>query len=153
MKPSRHIAVSAVISAILWGLTRSLTASAAALATGILIDLDHVPDYWLHVFMKKERFGVHHFFHICHRSLLKKGFLLLHAVEWVVLAWVLYALMPGNMLVLGCAVGLSQHLFFDQLTNPIHWYGYSILYRACTRFELNAIRKTPRSDEELLDVD
>ncbi|MDP8217468.1 MAG: hypothetical protein P9M03_01955 [Candidatus Theseobacter exili] len=142
MQSINHFSISFIISGFLFWFTNSFIACIAALAAGVLVDIDHLfPDYIFHLQKKRESFSLNHFFTTCEKNLLYKCYLILHAYEWIVLIWVVFAINSKNLLILGIAVGLTQHLFLDVITNPVELRGYSIIYRALTHFDPKSILK------------
>ena len=62
MKPPGHAVVSLGIGAIVWGVTKSPYSMLAAFLTGVLIDLDHLVEYYSW-FVREERSKVWFFLH------------------------------------------------------------------------------------------
>jgi hypothetical protein len=99
----------------------------AALATGVLLDIDHIIDYSYYRWRGD------------HRLILP-----LHSYEFAFLGTVV-ALLAGNH-ILGIAV-LSYliHLLADQSENRTHILGYSLLFRAWYRFRVEHISTMPEA--------
>ncbi|MFC1501041.1 hypothetical protein ACFL58_01150 [Elusimicrobiota bacterium] len=98
---------------------------------GILLDLDHVSDYWReHPF----KMDLIHFFETCQESKLKKIYLWLHSIE-LIIPLVIIVYFTRSELFLGMFIGFMQHLIFDQFFNPIYPQTYSLFYRFKVKFE------------------
>lgn len=127
MLPHKHIAISVAIGAAGWWGTGDPIAGAAAIATGVLPDIDHIIDYSYYRWRGD------------HRLILP-----LHGYEFALLGTVL-ALLAGHK-ILGIAV-LSYfiHLLADQAENRTHPLGYSLLFRAWYRFRIEDISTMPEA--------
>lgn len=91
---------------------------ATALAAGVLIDVDHALDFYNWYVRRDDR----------------RLLVLLHAWEYS-LAGVI-ALLAGltDPLLVGAVLGHAGHLVTDQIANPVHPLGYSLLFRLKHRF-------------------
>jgi membrane-bound metal-dependent hydrolase YbcI (DUF457 family) len=63
----------------------------------------------------------------------KKIYLFLHSIELVVLFWLIVMFFRNNMLLLGVAIGYTQHLLLDNLNNKIispfsYFLGYKVYH-------------------------
>ena len=74
MGPVGHCAISAGIGAGVWGITGSSAAGGAALAVGVLIDVDHLVDFY-QWYVRRKRNKIYQFFHAWEYSII--GLLLL----------------------------------------------------------------------------
>ena len=130
MSPPAHAAISLGIGAIVWLITRSTGSVAAALLAGVLIDLDHIPDYyrWL-VLDKTDRIW---FF--------------AHSYEYLVPMLVASYLSGWNPLVIAGSLAFLGHLLADQLANPVGPFSYFLTYRISKRFYAPAILSTTARD-------
>lgn len=127
MLPHKHIAISALIGAAGWWGTGNPVAGAAALAGGVLPDVDHIVDY-AYYYWRRE-----------HRLILP-----LHGYEFAILGAGI-AQLAGSA-VLGIAV-LSYfiHLLADQAENRTQPLGYSLLFRAWHRFRVEKVSTMPEA--------
>ena len=117
--PLGHTAVSVGIGGGVWATTGSAMAIPAAAATGVLVDADHILDfyYW---FAKKDT---------------RRLFLLFHAWEYVAIGLVLIVGVWNDPVFVAAVLGLLGHLLGDQIGNrPTDPMTYSIAYRASKRF-------------------
>ena len=145
MKLPSHAAASAAVSAAVYGVTRSPTAALAALLSGILIDLDHVPDFFL---LSGEKFSLSNLisWHVNMRW--DRVVLVLHSLElWALLA--LWAFLRRQDLLFGLAAGTGIHLACDEIgnRNPMghrlsRWF-YFLSYRAWVGFRKERLWSGP----------
>ena len=122
MGPVGHTVISAGVGAGAWGVTQSVGAAALAFGVGVLMDADHVYDYY-HWYVKRRR---------------DKIYVLLHAWEYSI-AGLALALFLSHPLLLAAALGHLAHVITDQIHNRPSRFGYSIVYRAINGFEAEAI--------------
>ena len=103
---------------------------------GVLIDLDHLLEYF------KDRgptVNLREIYSFCVKMDMKKMYLVMHSYEIMIALWIsIYAFSlsdPWKAL----AIGLTQHLVFDLMTNPIKGVGYFLTYRAINGFRKDAV--------------
>ena len=125
MLPHKHLAISMVIGAAAWWQMQTPTAMGAALVGGVLPDLDHAVDY------------AYYHWRGTHRLILP-----LHGYEYAVIAGVTALLRKEPLLGIAAASYLL-HVFADQAENRTKVLGYSLLYRAVQRFQLERISTVP----------
>lgn len=125
MLPHKHAIISATVGVIGWWATRKPAAGVAALATGVLPDIDHFIDYSYYRWRKE------------HRLILP-----LHGYEFALLGTVL-ALLKGNKVLGIAALSYLIHLLADQTENRTRILGYSLLFRAWHRFRIEDISTVP----------
>jgi len=136
MKPTAHIATSAAIATTLYILTKSVSLAGISFFCGFLIDADHLLDYVREYGFRGSR---EEFFRLFYETRFNKLLLVFHAWEWVVALLLLAAYNDWNNVVLGGAIGIFQHLVFDQMTNGVTPGGYFIGYRAAKHFSRECI--------------
>lgn len=78
MKASIHVSTSAMLAAALYVYSGSVPMAASCLASGVLIDLDHVVDF--HLF-SGERFSIANFFSWCNECRWQRITLIFHSYE------------------------------------------------------------------------
>ena len=66
---------------------------------------------------------------------LKKLYLILHSYEIVIIFWAAIYIFSLGKLWQAIALGLTQHIVLDQLTNPMRPFGYFFTYRFLKRFK------------------
>lgn len=127
MLPHKHLAISTAIGAAGWWSTGLWQSGAAALAAGVLPDLDHAVDYIYYYFWREHRL-----------------FLPLHGYEYGVIG-ALLALRYQSPVLWVAVFSYFVHLLADQQENRTRIGGYSLLYRAWHRFRLDRISTMPEA--------
>jgi hypothetical protein len=125
MLPHKHAIISATVGMIGWWATRNPAAGVAALATGVLPDIDHFIDYSYYRWRKE------------HRLILP-----LHGYEFAFFGTVM-ALVRGNKVLAIATLSYLIHLLADQAENRTRVLGYSLLFRAWHRFRIEDISTVP----------
>jgi membrane-bound metal-dependent hydrolase YbcI (DUF457 family) len=133
MKIYGHFAISSVFSLILYFLTGSLKVSLPAFLTGVLIDIDHLFDYWYD--RGGIKLSVKDFFDRCEKNKLRKYFVFLHSIEVLFLFILLYFLFLRKEIVLGIILGMSCHIVCDYLTNGVSTLTYFLYIRQKHNFD------------------
>jgi hypothetical protein len=111
--------VSVGIGASVWAATGSAPAIPAAVAAGVLVDADHVLDFY-YLYVKKDR---------------RRIFVVLHGWEYSVVSLALVLGVWYHPALLAGVLGHLGHLVADHVrNNPAHPLAYSIAYRANSRF-------------------
>ncbi len=132
----QHCAVSGAVAAVAYLATRDAATALVTLAAGILIDVDHVPDYLLHAGKKASVKG---FFEDCEASRLKRYYLALHSYEIVPVIILLGLLTNHTMLSTAAAVAFLIHILCDQIYNPVVHRAYFFFYRLKNGFAVEKI--------------
>ena len=127
MLPHKHAIISAAVGAAGWWATGEPAAGVAALATGVLPDIDHLIDYLYYRWRGD------------HRLILP-----LHGYEFA-LAGAVVALRDGNKILGVAIISYLIHLWADQFENQTHRLGYSLLFRAWYRFRIEDISTVPEA--------
>jgi len=123
---------SGIISVFVWYYFRSINCAIISFASGVLIDLDHLVDYYTsHDFT----FRVKSIYSACIRLDLDRLYLVLHSYELIALLWFSIYLFSLPDVWKAVAIGFTQHLIFDQITNPFNPFGYFMTYRATKGFD------------------
>jgi len=136
VRPIAHVVTSGIISAFVWIGFKSFGCAAASFMTGVLIDLDHLIDFYAgHRFT----LSIKRIYCACLRIRFKKLYLLLHSYELVIILWIaIYAFSLSNIWK-AVAIGMTQHIILDQITNPINTFGYFMTYRILKGFSKELI--------------
>ena len=153
MKIKHHALASTIISGVLYSIFRSWGLAVATFVAGILIDLDHIVDYWIEYGL---RFDLKQFFNYFDEKNFgnrKRLFFIFHAWEWLIIIAAAAWLTDWDLWITGLLIGYGQHIILDELYNsfkyrirPFFW-GYFLLWRWKNGFEF----KTPYSDAESSD--
>lgn len=123
---------------MVWYFLRSAPAAAASFFSGILIDVDHFIDFYAN---HRFTLSLKEIYRACSDTDFKKLYLLCHSYEIVLVLWVLIALFSLGAIWKGIAIGLTQHLLLDQVTNPMTVPGYFLIYRIVNKFKKEAVSK------------
>jgi len=136
MLPLGHAVASGFISIFVWVHFKSIGLAAISFASGILIDLDHFIDYYSnHAFTV----NVKRMYDNCVNIRFKKLYLLLHSYEIIALLWIAIYVFSLPNVWKAIAIGFTQHLLFDQITNPINKLGYFLTFRVLKGFNKELI--------------
>jgi hypothetical protein len=141
MRVKHHVVISLALSGIVYVVFRSWGMSIALLASGILIDLDHILDYLL---THRMRFRRQDFFRYFYEQQYQKLFLLFHGWEWVALWGVLAWKTGWDSWPAGVFIGMGHHLVLDQMSYGPGPGGYSLLWRLKNGFDRRAFLREER---------
>lgn len=132
MTPGRHLLASGLVAAGCGLLWRSPAAAAAALVAGTAIDVDHFIDYRMN---PTPPFTVPRFLDACNGFKLRRFYLLLHSLEWILpfLAWTAWT--SGPPWVKAAGLGLGIHMAMDLAGNGMRVPAYFLVVRAFRRFD------------------
>ncbi|MCH8108589.1 MAG: hypothetical protein IIB15_00530 [Chloroflexi bacterium] len=111
--------VSTGIGVGVWVATDSPLAVPVAVAAGVLIDADHVTDYFDLPRLSNRKYMLRYF----------------HAWEYSLVGLVALSTFWYHPLLLAAVLGHLSHLLIDQVTNRIHPLAYLIVYRASRGFK------------------
>ena len=123
MRPAGHAAVSAVIGASVWGATGSPLAGGVALSVGVLMDVDHIIDYYQGRVRRQS----------------DKVFILFHGWEYSIVGLVILGLVYYQPILLAATLAHLGHVATDHFRNGLAPLGYFILYRVWVRFDAQKI--------------
>ena len=123
LKPPGHAVVSLTIGGVLWVVTKSPYSFISSLLTGVLIDMDHLVEYYWW-FIKEDHTRVWYF---------------LHSYELLVPAIISGYISGWNPIVVGASAAFLGHLLSDQIANPVAPLTYFFTYRAVKRFRLDSL--------------
>lgn len=138
MKTTAHLYTSAAAGCAVYAFTGSRTAGLACLLSGVLLDVDHLLDYWL---LSGERFTLKGFFAWCYELKWKKIYLALHSYELYLALLLAARLFPGPALT-GVLIGTGLHLLMDQAGNTaLHKWFYFLTFRYRSGFASGALRR------------
>lgn len=129
MRPLQHLAYSTAASSVLFLTTRSLKIAVGCVASGVLVDLDHLIEYknYCGKNWDWEEFSTGIYFD--KKSSIKVIF---HSWEAASVLWSIVLARDGirkKSLLYGIATGYTLHLILDQAGNPLNKMGYFELYR------------------------
>ncbi len=113
MKMASHVVASTIAGTAVYGLTGSTPMAVSLLLSGVLIDLDHLVDYFA---LSGEKFSLSRFFSWFYEKKWKRIYVILHSYEFYILL-VLGAYWSENDLLLGATMGVGLHMVMDQIGN------------------------------------
>ncbi len=136
MTPPGHIIASGVISVLVWAYFKSFGCAAASFAAGVLIDIDHILDYCVNIGFTLNARSV---YDACLDMRLEKLYILFHSYELVALFWLAIYIFSLSALWQAVAIGFTQHIILDRLTNPMKAHGYFLTYRIMNKFKTDSL--------------
>ena len=119
MGPVGHATVSTIVGSGVWAGTGSLEAGALTLGVGVLMDADHLFDYYQWYVKRRQ----------------DKFYVLLHAWEYSLVGLALLVSLFYHPLFLATVAAHLSHMATDQLHNRVAPWGYFITYRIIKRFD------------------
>ena len=129
MRPLQHLAYSTATASVLLLTMRSPKIAMGCIASGVLVDLDHLIEYknYCGENWDWEEFSTGIYFD-------KKGTIkvIFHSWEAASVLWSIVLACDGirkKSLLYGIAAGYTLHLILDQVGNPLNKMGYFELYR------------------------
>ncbi|MEE8382625.1 MAG: hypothetical protein V3R78_12210 [Thermodesulfobacteriota bacterium] len=103
-----------------------------------MIDIDHFFEYIKDVGWN---LNTKQFFKFCYEIKYERLYLLFHAYEYLFLIAIVIVISDFNHLVIAAGIGYTQHLIFDQVSNPVKPMTYFISYRLKNRFSKQRLLK------------
>lgn len=129
MRPLQHLAYSTAAASVLLFTTKSPKITVGCIASGVLVDLDHLIEYKNYCVDRWdwEEFSTGSYFD-------KKGTVkvIFHSWEAACVLWGIVLVRDGirkKSLLYGIAAGYTLHLILDQIGNNLNNMGYFELYR------------------------
>lgn len=123
MGPVGHALISSGVGAGVWITTGSEGAGALAVGVGVLMDVDHVYDYY-RWYIRGKRARI---------------YVVLHAWEYSVVGLGVLAAGISHPFVWAATLAHLAHVGSDQLVNDVSRFGYSIIYRLMKGFDVTLI--------------
>lgn len=145
MQPHTHAFASAIAGGALYTLTKSEHLAISCFLSGVLIDLDHLLDFFI---FSKAKFSVKALFLYYREIKIDKLLLVFHSYElYAILLFAGYFI--KNDIYIGILIGMGLHLILDQLGNrhllnkskSSAWF-YFISYRYRLGFKKGKLLKT-----------
>ena len=129
MRPLQHLAYSTAAASVLLFTTKSPKIAIGCVASGVLVDLDHLIEYknYCGDHWDWEEFSTGIYFN--KKATVKVIF---HSWEAACVLWGIVLARDGigkKSLLYGIAVGYTLHLVLDQIGNNLNMMGYFELYR------------------------
>jgi len=136
MKIQHHAVASTILMGITFAAFRSWGLSLAVLFSGILIDLDHLLDYFIR---HGHDFTIRKFFQASYERQYRRAVLILHGWEWIILCCLVVLWIGWISWLVGLIIGVSSHLILDQMGNRPNLLGYSLFWRCRNRFDFDTV--------------
>jgi hypothetical protein len=102
----------------------------------VVVDFDHFFDY---IRDNGLQFKRDHFYRYFNEGKYEKLYLLFHAYEYLMAIVLLIMITGNNLFLMAIAIGFFQHLFFDQITNPMKPMAYFLIYRIKNKFSKESL--------------
>ena len=126
MGPTGHAVVSSAVGGGVWVATGSIAAAAVAVGVGILMDVDHLYDYY-------QRFG---------KGKHDKIYVLFHGWEYSLVGLGVLAFFFHPPVFIAVVLAHLAHVATDHWHNGMARLGYSITFRVIKRFDAVSIAPT-----------
>ncbi len=136
MKLKHHITASIIISAFLFAISKSWIIFTSSLISGVLIDIDHVFDYFWEF---RKRLVAKEFFSAHYNRTASFGSLIFHSWELLFLLNIYAFFICGNSWIIGITIGFTQHVVLDQIFNKPNRWGYFFFWRLKNNFSLKKL--------------
>jgi len=112
MKLRSHVIASIIFSTLFFVVFKSWTIATVSFFSGVLIDIDHVFDYFLEF---RKRFEVKEFFDVHHNRKILFFMAIFHSWELLALLSICAFLMSWNPWIVGTIIGFTQHIILDHI--------------------------------------
>ena len=112
MKLRSHVIASIIFSTLFFVVFKSWTIATVSFFSGVLIDIDHVFDYFLEF---RKRFEVKEFFDVNHNRKILFFMAIFHSWELLALLSICAFLMSWNPWIVGTIIGFTQHIILDHI--------------------------------------
>ena len=132
MQIQNHLIVSTIGGIGVYLMCDSFKAGIVSFLAGVLIDLDHIPDY---LFFKKGNLNLKDFFSDYLNIKLSRYYLIFHSYELIFILFSLYIFVGKDPILIGLIVGITIHILLDHLTNTKNPFSYFFIYRALKKFK------------------
>ena len=133
MKLQHHITISLFFSAFLFAVSKSWIIFTSSLISGVLIDCDHVLDYFWEF---RKRFRVKEFFDIHYNEKNLFFMVIFHSWELLALLSICAFSMSWNPWIVGVTIGFTQHIILDQIFNTSNRWTYFFFWRLRNGFNM-----------------
>lgn len=130
---SIHFVVTSVCALLVYLMTKNMRYAVIFIATGLLVDLDHLIDYGLFF---KHRFNLRAFLNCLY---LKSGRIYLFMHSWELVCLILAtSVFSGSLSLFVLTLSLALHMAIDNLQRKDPMF-YFFVYRAAKRFEAETL--------------
>ncbi|MCX5716069.1 MAG: hypothetical protein NTV07_04305 [Candidatus Omnitrophica bacterium] len=136
MKLKNHVISSGIVGSTVYLITGSPAGAIASVAAGILIDTDHIIDYYLNFGFS---LNLRKIYLVINSYKLNKIYIFLHSFELLAAFWLVTFLIPLSMVYFAIGVGLTLHILLDQICNPVMPRAYFLTYRIAHGFKKDCV--------------
>lgn len=123
MSPTVHAGASLAIGGVVWWATHSTTALVTSVLVGVLLDLDHILDYYRILVMRRT----------------DRVWLFLHSYEGLIPGLLAAHLSGWNPLAIAGVAAFLAHILMDQVSNPVRPLGYFLTFRILKGFRAEGV--------------
>ncbi len=131
MKLMSHGVSFSVTAGVYYCLISNWPSTIVCFLSGILIDLDHMADFYRH--HRQFCRSLKELEDFCDKKRGGKIYLLFHSYELLGLGWIILYNYP-RLWLLALLIGVSVHLILDQVFNGVYPWAYFVIYRAYHKF-------------------
>lgn len=138
MGPIKHLKFSTVFAAGLWGVSKKWEVALGCLASGVLVDIDHLIEYGSYCMNNAARWNWEEFFSGIYFNKKRTTKVIFHSWEAAIFMWMMVWRTHGfqrKSILYGIASGYTLHLTLDQIGNNLNHLGYFELYRYLVDWE------------------
>lgn len=108
-------------------------------AAGILIDIDHILDYYM---QQRVTLRIKEIYRWCEEWKSKFVFIYFHSLELIFILWVVIVYFKMGIFWIAFAIGITQHIFLDILFNrAIYAYSYFLSFRIIKGFRSEELKR------------
>ncbi|MDD5627260.1 MAG: hypothetical protein PHW01_04615 [Patescibacteria group bacterium] len=135
MRIKIHVLSSTLLAFTFYYFTRSLTGAIALLFTGVILDLDHLLDFWKS--RPRNPCNIKEFLHpenYMRRN--SKVLVPLHSYEIVILLWLITWQFHERAILVALACAFTLHLILDDIGNELKTFSYFLIYRIYKKFRV-----------------
>ncbi len=133
MKLRSHVIASIIFSTLFFVVFKSWTIATVSFFSGVLIDIDHVLDYFWEF---RKRFRLEEFFSAYRNDKVFFSAIIFHSWELLIPLNIYAFFISGNLWVIGIAIGFTQHVVLDQIFNNPSGCMYFFFWRVKKGFNL-----------------
>ena len=126
MKLKQHITISLFFSAFFYTISNSWIIFGSSFISGILIDIDHILDYFME---HRINIQIKQFFDVFHNYKMSRAWLIFHSWELLFLLGISAFIVRWNPWIVGTVVGFTQHIVLDQVFNKPNKWTYFFFWR------------------------
>ena len=134
MKIKSHVLVSIIFSTLLFMVFKSWKIAVSAFLSGVLIDCDHIFDYFWEF---RKRLIIKDFFDVYHNEKMLFFMVIFHSWELLVLLSIGAFSMSWNPWIVGVTIGFTQHIILDQIFNKTNRQTYFFIWRLKNGFKMH----------------